>query len=94
MKFNKLTEKAKQLIDSRGGMDALKEDLQEVKDVATSRGSLSDKARAAADAVKTPGKNPEAPHSGAARPAPEQETPPAPPATPPAVPPTQPPNAA
>lgn len=57
MKFNRITDKAKQMIDKRGGMDALKEDLQEVKDVAAGRGSLRDKARAAADALKTPGKN-------------------------------------
>lgn len=57
MKFNRITDKAKQMLDKRGGMDALKEDLQEVKDVAAGRGSLRDKARAAADALKTPGKN-------------------------------------
>lgn len=57
MKFNRIAEKAKQAIDKRGGMDALKEDLQEVKDAATGRGTLKDKARAAADAIKTPGKN-------------------------------------
>lgn len=58
MKFNRIADKAKQAIDKRGGMDALKEDLQEVKQAATGRGSLKDKARAAADALKTPGKNP------------------------------------
>lgn len=68
MKFNKLAEKAKQAIDRRGGMDSLKEDLQEVKEAATGRGSFKDKARAAADALKTPGRNP-APGSDAARPA-------------------------
>jgi hypothetical protein len=81
VKFNKLAEKAKQAIDRRGGMDALKEDLQEVKQAATGRGTMKEKARAAADAIKTPGRNP-----GSA----QGETPPAPPATPPAVPPTPP----
>lgn len=57
MKFNRIADKAKQAMDKRGGMDALKEDLQEVKDAATGRGTLKDKARAAADALKTPGKN-------------------------------------
>lgn len=57
MKFNRIADKAKQAMDKRGGMDALKEDLQEVKDAATGRGSLKDKARAAAEALKTPGKN-------------------------------------
>lgn len=87
MKLNKLAEKAKQAIDRRGGMDALKEDLQEVKEAAAGRGSLKEKARAAADALKTPGKNP-----GAQEPAT-----PAPPAgegaTPPTTPPTPPPAA-
>jgi hypothetical protein len=72
VKFNKLTEKAKQAIERRGGMDSLKEDLQEVKEAATGRGSLKQKARAAADALKTPGKNP--------RPDAPAETPPTPPA--------------
>ncbi|MDO8209919.1 hypothetical protein [Conexibacter sp. CPCC 206217] len=89
MKFNKLADKAKQAIERRGGMDSLKEDLQEVKDAATGRGSLKDKARAAADALKTPGKNPETPAANA-----PATPPPAPPATPPAVPPTTPPDAA
>lgn len=60
MKFNQIADKAKKALDRRGGMDALKEDLQEVKDVAAGRGSLKDKARAAADALKTPGRNPPA----------------------------------
>ena len=86
MKFNKLAEKAKQAIDRRGGMDALKEDLQEVKEAATGRGSLKEKARAAADALKTPGKNPGAeepatPAAGAG--AGEAATPPTTPPTPP-----------
>ncbi|HEY4279574.1 MAG TPA: hypothetical protein VGM91_15215 [Conexibacter sp.] len=46
------------MIDRRGGTEALKEDLNEVKDAATSRGSMSEKAKAAAEAVKTPGRNP------------------------------------
>ena len=57
MKLNRIAEKAKQMIDRRGGMESLKEDLQEVKEAATGRGSVKDKARAAADAVKTPGRN-------------------------------------
>jgi len=58
VKLNRIAEKAKQMIDRRGGMGALKEDLQEVKEAATGRGSMSEKARAAAEAVKTPGRNP------------------------------------
>ncbi len=81
MKFNKLADKAKQAIERRGGMDALKEDLQEVKEAATGRGSLKDKARAAADALKTPGRNPDSGEPVA--PAGEAATPPTPPPTPP-----------
>ena len=51
MKFNRIAEKAKQALDRRGGIDALKEDLQEVKQAATGRGSFRDKARAAAEAI-------------------------------------------
>ena len=53
--FKKLGEKARDLIDKRGGTDSLKEDATELKDIATRKGSLSDKAKAAADALKDPG---------------------------------------
>ena len=55
MDIGKLTDEAKKLIDERGGMDALKEDALELKDIATGEGSLTDKAKAAAEAVKDPG---------------------------------------
>jgi hypothetical protein len=55
MKLSNLFNKAKKTIDDRGGMDALKQDAEELKDVATSKGSLTDKAKAATDAVKQPG---------------------------------------
>ena len=55
MDFKKLTDKAKQAIDKRGGMDSLKEDAQELKEVAKGQGSLTDKAKAAAQAIKEPG---------------------------------------
>lgn len=57
--FKKLTdtvrEKAEDLVEDRGGMDTVKEDLAEVKDIVTGEGSLTDKAKAAADALKDPG---------------------------------------
>ena len=53
--FKQLTDRAKNLIDKRGGSDALKEDAGELKDIAKGEGSLKDKAKAAADAVKDPG---------------------------------------
>ncbi|HET6692465.1 MAG TPA: hypothetical protein VFG74_16550 [Miltoncostaeaceae bacterium] len=55
MDIGKITDKAKELIDQRGGMDALKEDAEELKDIATGEGSLTDKAKAAAEAIKDPG---------------------------------------
>ena len=55
MKLNKLVSKAKQTIDQRGGMDNLKADAQELKEVAKGEGSLKDKAKAAAKALKEPG---------------------------------------
>jgi hypothetical protein len=55
MDIGRITDKAKELIDQRGGMDALKEDAEELKDIATGEGSLTDKAKAAAEAIKDPG---------------------------------------
>lgn len=55
MDMGKLTDEAKKLIDERGGVDALKEDAMELKDIATGEGSLTDKAKAAVEAVKDPG---------------------------------------
>ena len=56
MDLSKLTDQAKKLIDKRGGMDSVKEDATELKDIATGEGSGTDKAKAAVDAVKDPGK--------------------------------------
>jgi hypothetical protein len=55
MDFKKLADKAKDTIDKRGGMDSLKADAEELKKVAKGEGSLSDKAKAAAKAIKEPG---------------------------------------
>ena len=55
MKLNKLVDKAKKTIDQRGGMENLKADAQELKEVAKGEGSLKDKAKAAAKALKEPG---------------------------------------
>jgi hypothetical protein len=55
MDIGKLTDEAKKLIDERGGMDALKEDALELKDIAQGEGSLTDKAKAAAEALQDPG---------------------------------------
>jgi hypothetical protein len=55
MDLGKLIEKAKGLVSKRGGTDSLKQDAEELKDIAGSNGSVSDKAAAAAEAVKEPG---------------------------------------
>jgi hypothetical protein len=55
MDFKKLADKAKDTIDRRGGMDSLKADAEELKKVAKGKGSLADKAKAAAAAIKDPG---------------------------------------
>jgi hypothetical protein len=60
MDFKKLANKAKETIDKRGGMDSLKADAEELKKVAKGKGSLSDKAKAAAQALKDPGARGEA----------------------------------
>ena len=54
--FKRLADKAKDVVDKRGGTDALKEDAQELRDIAKGKGSLKDKAKAAAAAVKDPGR--------------------------------------
>jgi len=55
MDLKKLADKAKYTIDKRGGMDSLKADAEELKKVAKGNGSLTDKAKAAAAAIKDPG---------------------------------------
>jgi len=55
MDFKKLADKAKDAIDKRGGVDSLKADAEELKRVAKGDGSLTDKAKAAAQALKEPG---------------------------------------
>jgi hypothetical protein len=47
--------RAKEEVDKRGGTDALKEDAEELKEIAKGKGSVSDKAKQAADAIKEPG---------------------------------------
>jgi len=58
--------KAKREVDKRGGTDSLKEDAEELKKIAKGEGSVTDKAKAATDAVKDPGAK------GAERPGDEQ----------------------
>jgi hypothetical protein len=53
--FNRLFRRTKKMVEERGGTGALKEDAEELRDVAKGRGSLGDKAKAAAEALKDPG---------------------------------------
>ena len=68
MDFKKLGERAKALVDKRGGTESVKEDAEELRDIAKGQGSLSDKAKAATSAIKQPGSDPaaQAPASPAA----------------------------
>jgi hypothetical protein len=61
--FKKLSDRAKDLVEKRGGTDSLKEDAAELKEIATGKGSLSDKAKAAAAAIKDPGSKADGPEA-------------------------------
>ena len=95
MDFKKLQRMAKNVIDKRGGTEALKADAEELKNIATGPGTASDKAKRAADALKDPGAKgpdktadaPVTPPAGApkAQDAPAPTPPPATPPEPPAA---------
>jgi hypothetical protein len=53
--LRRLADRAKKIVERRGGTGALKEDAEELKHIAKGEGSLKDKAMAGADAVKEPG---------------------------------------
>jgi hypothetical protein len=53
--FKKAKATAEDVVEKRGGTEALKKDAQELKDIAKSKGTPKDKARAAAEALKEPG---------------------------------------
>ncbi len=55
MNLRRLTNRAKDLVEKRGGTDSVKRDAAELQDVAKSEGGLKDKAKAAAEAIKQPG---------------------------------------
>ena len=55
MDFKSLQRMAKNVIDKRGGTEALKADAEELKKIATGPGTASEKAKRAADALKDPG---------------------------------------
>jgi hypothetical protein len=53
--FKRLADRAKDVVDKRGGTEALKGDAEELRGIAKGEGSLKDKAKQATDAVKEPG---------------------------------------
>lgn len=55
MGFADIAKKAKSAFEKRGGGEALKKDVGELKDIAKSEGSIADKAKKAAEAIKNPG---------------------------------------
>jgi hypothetical protein len=55
VKLSDLTSQAQNLFKNRGGTESLKEDAEELKDVAQGPGSASEKAKEAFEAVKDPG---------------------------------------
>lgn len=52
MKWNRLADQAKKVIDSRGGTDGLKRDAEKLRDIATGQGTAKEKAQRAADHLK------------------------------------------
>jgi hypothetical protein len=57
MDLKGLFNKGKKMVDERGGVESLKEDAQELAGIAKEKGSLADKAKDAAAALKDPGTN-------------------------------------
>lgn len=55
MDWKKIADKAKNVVDERGGVEALKQDAAELKNIVRGDGSLADKAKEAAAAIKDPG---------------------------------------
>jgi hypothetical protein len=64
--FRSIADKAKDMVDKRGGTDSLKKDAAELKDIAKGPGGIGDKAKAAVAAVKDPGAKAEGKTAGSA----------------------------
>jgi hypothetical protein len=72
MNLKNLQDKAKQLIDKRGGTESLKADAEELKNIAKGPGSVTDKVKRAGEALKDPGaKGPDTTPAPTPTPAPE-----------------------
>ena len=55
MNWKAMADKAKQTFQQRGGSQAAKEDADELRDIAQGQGSITDKAKEAAAAIREPG---------------------------------------
>ena len=55
MDFKRLSGRARQLVEKRGGSESLKQDADELRKIAKGPGSVKDKAKSAAGALKRPG---------------------------------------
>lgn len=53
--LDKLTDSAKKALDSRGGTDGLKRDVERMRDIAMGEGSPKERAQQAVDHFKQPG---------------------------------------
>jgi hypothetical protein len=73
MDLKKLGQQARSLVDKRGGTDSLKQDADELKDIAKGKGSVADKAKAAVEAIKDPGADDAAAEAPVAAEASEQD---------------------
>ena len=55
MDLKRLSSRAKDLVEKRGGTDSVKQDADQLKGIAKGPGSISEKAKAAVSALKDPG---------------------------------------
>ena len=55
MNWKAMADKAKQTFQQRGGSKAAKEDAEELRNIAQGQGSIADKAKEAAAAMREPG---------------------------------------
>ncbi len=69
MNLRSLTNKAKQIVNRRGGSAALKQDAQELRDIARGPGTVGEKAKAAGQALREPGGTRTQPPTPAEKPA-------------------------
>ena len=81
MDWKRLSQQAKEIIDKRGGPESLKEDAEELRDIAESRGTTAEKLKEAAHAIREPGAHhePAAGEPAAGAPAPGAPAPQVPP---------------